>query len=249
MIQQPYIGITGFMNRKEIDIILRSMGSDEERFLMVGVLASEKTLLDLKNKWPNRYPKLEEIENIFYKHKQIINIIHYHTDNEYFIDELESLVIFAGEACNGIQLNITWPNPTILEFFKKSHPDKKIIFQVNGKMLSRPLKELYHRFLTDYNGLVDYILFDGSSGKGIPLDVDFLLPYFETFASVSCNNFNMVVAGGLHANNLQLLNPLIKIYPDLSVDAEGALRDRSDKLSIVKTKNYFREALKLFNPF
>lgn len=92
----PYIGITGFMSSDEVRLILdtfiksrpwvrNSFGQTvfrgkNDRILMVGVLASMKTLYGKTNKWPNRYPKIEDIKNIFLcNSKHLLNLIHYGT--------------------------------------------------------------------------------------------------------------------------------------------------------------------------
>ncbi|MDI6734376.1 MAG: hypothetical protein QMD50_02710 [Patescibacteria group bacterium] len=57
---------------------------------------------------------------------------------------------------------------------------------------------------------------------------------------------NFTVAGGLQAKNLDLLKPLIKEFPELSIDAEGKLRDEKDKLDFIAVKKYLEKAKEIF---
>lgn len=240
-----YIGVTGFTERSQIEVAMRSLYADQERKLMAGVLVSDKTLKGEKDKlYPNRYPSVDSLGNIFIKHQQLFNVIHFHSSDKYdWCDQLMRAVLFAGEdLCDGVQLNMTWADPGEIENFKRFYSDKKIILSVNQGMLKAAPNELLHRFLIDYDGIVDYVLFDASGGSGTELDSDFIGPYIKEFKFVT-DKVNLAVAGGLWSNNLRKLDPLLKIYPDLSIDAEGMLRDKYDDLSMIKARNYLNEAI------
>lgn len=58
-----YVGITGFMNRAEVDACLSAL--PKNMTLMCGVLVSQKTLRGERNKWHRRYPRIEDIAGIF----------------------------------------------------------------------------------------------------------------------------------------------------------------------------------------
>lgn len=133
---KPYIGITGFMSRDEVEEVLTVFPENSTRKLMVGVLASEKTLHGPTNKWPNRYP-----------------------DRSFDTDKTRE----------------------------------------------------YLRALED-------------------MDLD----------------IGLGVAGGLSAETLHLVEPLIEEFPDLSIDAEGRLRDESDKLDLTAAKRYAVKSLDMF---
>jgi len=68
----PYIGITGFVSAAEVKVAITSYRDacattrrDPTHDLMVGVLASSKTLDGEANKYPLRYPKRERIFDVF----------------------------------------------------------------------------------------------------------------------------------------------------------------------------------------
>ncbi len=63
MKKKPYVGVTGFMSSQEVIDTMKNINFKKaERLLMVGVLASSKTIRGGANKWPNRYPPLGEIK-------------------------------------------------------------------------------------------------------------------------------------------------------------------------------------------
>jgi len=111
---RPYIGITGFMSREEVDAMLALMPPDSKRMLMVGILANQKTLRNEPQKRPNISPVKEEIEKIFppfsindSENRVTFNLIHYNTrDASDLSDQL--FQIMCGD-CDGFQLNIAWP--------------------------------------------------------------------------------------------------------------------------------------------
>ncbi|MBI2450547.1 MAG: hypothetical protein HYV47_03355 [Candidatus Nealsonbacteria bacterium] len=111
MIKKPYVGITGFMRRQEVSAVLEQANL-RVRMLMVGVLVSSKTLSGRQNKWPNRYPKIKEMADIFPEDPNALNLIHYNTDEpETLANQLLELTDRGGHNLRGFQLNIAWPFP------------------------------------------------------------------------------------------------------------------------------------------
>lgn len=243
-----YVGITGFTDEDQVyqvtNLLLPDMLLQK---LMVGVLVSHKTLHGETNKWPNRYPKMDKIGQIFVKHPQVLNIVHYHTSEQTdLFAQLELVMKYAGDSCDGIQLNIVWPDPKEIQKFKKIFPEKKIVLQLSRTILNQPPDHVARRLVIDYEGLIDYVLLDASGGQGLDLDANFLLPYVEKIKLMP-QPVDIVVAGGLWSNNLYLLDPLLSVYPDLSIDAEGNLRDFNDNLWMIRVKNYLIESMTLFD--
>ena len=56
----------------------------------------------------------------------------------------------------------------------------------------------------------------------------------------------LVVAGGLSPTTLHLVQPLIEEFPDVSIDAEGRLRDHEDHLDLQVAGQYLSKAFKMF---
>jgi hypothetical protein len=243
---RPYIGVTGFMTEAEVEGVLTAIPQTPDYDLMVGGLMSSKTLHGLKNKWPGRYPKKEDFENIFLNHPNVLNLIHYNTDSPKFLaKELYEAAQFGGHWLDGFQLNIAWPNPVHIEAFKDSYPNAVFVLQVGrGAMAdcSNSPKMVAKILWEQYLNVVDAVLIDPSGGKGEPMDVAMMDAYlaaiYETHASEQ--RIHCVVAGGLCAATVPSINSLLAKYPGLSMDAEGKLRtpQPEDKLSLPEAIDY-----------
>src|SRR3989338_5761471 len=109
---KAYVGITGFTSQNDVLAVLDMLPQESPRKLMVGVLASQKTVfLGQQNKWPNRYPKAGDIAGIFPNHPNALNLIHYNTkETETLTDQLDRMVKIGGEHLVGFHLNIHCPS-------------------------------------------------------------------------------------------------------------------------------------------
>jgi hypothetical protein len=246
---KPYIGITGFMSRAEVEVILSKLSPSNNHLLMVGVLASWKTLRDVPNKWPNRYPPVGKIANIFSTDPRALNLIHYHTDeSETLLHDLCWLTDLGGKLLHGFQLNVKWPSPKILDEYRVKHPDKKLVLQIGGGAL----EEIKHspirmavRVAMEYNDLADYLLIDPSGGFGRDLDIEKTLDYLRALKEADIK-LTLGVAGGLNGFSVPALKKITDEFPELCLDAEGRLRDEQDTLDLKKTEHYLTESQKLF---
>lgn len=247
----PYIGVTGFMSSGEIKHVLdytHLKGSN--RLLMVGVLASSKSLEGLPNKWPGRYPKAQEIERIFINDDRCLNLVHYATKNPDTLEEqLVKITDIAGDHFNGFQLNMPFPNPKAIEHYLKRFPEKVIVFQVGGRafeLVNHSPYALAKRIVTEYDGLIDHVLLDPSGGTGQPFNPEVARGYLDQLAPHSAK-FGLGVAGGLSSQSLHLIQPLVADYKDISIDAEGRLRESvNDQLDTGAAVDYVAGALDLF---
>ncbi|MDO8668738.1 MAG: hypothetical protein Q7K65_00405 [Candidatus Buchananbacteria bacterium] len=242
-----YIGVTGFMNRNEVITILNCLPADTGRFLMVGVLASQKTLKGEPNKWPNRYPKMADIAGIFLEDNQALNLIHYNTkEPESLTEQLVKITDLAGPALDGFQLNLAWPDYEAILDYHKTCANKYIVLQIGAKalgMIGNSPQALAEE-VAQYEYLADHILIDQSGGYGTPLETEKIRAYLKALKNKGYN-FGLGVAGGLSSANLGLIQPLVAEFPYLSIDAEGRLRDTDDNLDLVATKAYVESAHKL----
>lgn len=247
--RKPYIGITGFMSLGDALHVLNAVPTNTNRLVMVGVLASLKTMRGIQNKWPNRYPTMDKIAGIFPDHPLTLNLIHYNTkEKETLGDQLIAMTRFGGANTHGFQLNIAWPEPDILREYKKVHPTKQIVLQVGGhafEMVNNSPERLALR-VAEYDEIVEYVLLDPSGGYGKPFDPDRAHDYLVALREKNLN-IGLGVAGGLSPSTLNLVEPLAKEFPDLSVDAEGRLRTQEDHLDLNVASEYLRKALAMFN--
>ncbi|MBU6370684.1 MAG: hypothetical protein KGH93_01430 [Patescibacteria group bacterium] len=251
---KPYIGITGFMLKREVDACLEVFPENEKCLLMVGVLASWKTVRNIRNKYPNRYPDMHGISDIFPDSAHTLNLIHYNTDDPETLDQQLTVLehSWGGEHLHGFQLNIPWPDPGSIEKYVKGHIERRgrlpsIVLQVGGyafTMIGNSPKRLAEK-IGEYDILVDTVLLDPSGGKGQLLDVDRMRGHLEALSAKNMQ-IGLGIAGGLSAETLDAVALLAKEFPRLSIDAEGRLRNKDDGLDLALAGAYVRKALRLF---
>lgn len=239
----PYIGVTGFISRDEVNEALKEVFLSEYR-LMVGVLMSSKTLRGEQNKWPHRYPKKDEVGGIFIDSERVLNLIHYSTDQpEGLPEQLKEITTLAGPYLDGFQLNISWPSVDSLKEYFEAYPEKTLILQIGSRALSKiESLEKFKELLTAYRPIISGVLIDESDGTGRLFDSDRASHYLQTASEVQ--GLGLGVAGGLQTQTLHQLYPLIEKFSGLSIDAEGGLRTPSpeDALSVSCMQDYLREA-------
>ncbi len=92
------------------------------------------------------------------------------------------------------------------------------------------------------------LLYDVSGGLGITLDPTTVKDEIEPLMQLVRRetNLRIGVAGGLSGHTVPGLAPLVEYYPEICIDAEGALRDVNDHLDLDAAKRYIEAALKLF---
>ncbi|MFH0779355.1 MAG: hypothetical protein V1928_00675 [Parcubacteria group bacterium] len=250
---KPYIGITGFMSRSEVDAILAEVPAELNRQIMIGVLASYKTLQHFKNSMPNRYPELEKIGSIFREHPKALNLIHYNTkERETLCAQLLGLAKIVGPNLHGFQLNISWPEPKELDVFHLQCDQKmKIVLQIGAgafRKVDDSPEKLARKVKAEYEGLIDYVLLDPSGGAGKQFDPEKAKEYLDALIDVNVNAA-LGVAGGLNAETLGPVATLAIHFPDLCIDAEGRLRDKDDNLDLTLALAYLRRARNIFSKF
>lgn len=248
--KKPYVGITGFMSQNEALGVLEIVPVNINRLIMVGVLASSKTLEGVPNKWPNRYPAADKIADIFPDDPRVLNLIHYNTKEPNALGcQLIAATELGGKNLHGFQLNIAWPSPDVIKAYKKVHPEKQIVLQIGGhafKIINHSPENLAAK-VAEYEGIIDYALLDPSGGYGKPLDPERIREYLLALQTKNID-IGLGAAGGLSPTTLDLLKPLAKEFPRLSVDAEGLLRTPEDHLDINISREYLRKLLLLIFP-
>jgi len=223
---------------------------DSGRLVMVGVLASQKTFQGQRNKWPNRYPKVGDIKKIFTDHPQALNLIHYNTkEPKTLCEQLLEIAKLCGPNLHGFQLNVAWPSYAAIMGYRSVHPRAKIVLQIGGhafEKVGHSPKQLAAEINWNYAGLVDYVLLDPSGGKGEPFDTERAREYLQAIKEER-TSAHLGVAGGLSPTTLELVEPLVSDFPDLSIDAEGRLRDHNDNLDLDLAKEYVMNAVNMFS--
>jgi hypothetical protein len=256
----PYIGITGVMNRAQVAAIgagALNLLYRTGRQIMMGVLVSSKTLAGETNKYPHLYPPVKTLKDIFTSDPRFLNLVHYSTDNPLWLREELSKIIKlfqSGEkknglnGLNGFQLNIAWPAISQLEDVKTAFPALKIVLQIGPQALEQAdySPEKIMAMVGGYLPFVDYFLLDDSAGFGKPLDADNLRPYLRELSDLF--SAGLVIAGGLGPDTLHFAEPLIKEFPEVSIDAQSGLQEKG-VLSINRSVEYIRRALEMYKQY
>lgn len=241
MKERAYIGVTGFMTKDEVLAVLNTLPAGFQRLLMVGVLASSKTIAGQKNKWPDRYPAVDNLPRIFTQHPLALNLIHYNTkDLGSLLQQLLWVDHLLGGDFNGFQLNIAWPDPKVLEQLHEQRPNLKIVLQIGAhafELVEHSPERLVQKIANEYLGLVNHVLLDPSGGLGQPFDPVKTKAYLDALHEFA-DRVGIGVAGGLGPDTLAPLKSLLMEYSYLSTDAEGKLRDSADKLNLLSVTNY-----------
>jgi len=251
----PYVGITDFMTfeqvKKMLTVFKAHLSSGSKRKLHVGVMMSYKTLLGIETKWSKAFPKKEEIAGIFGSN-DVYNCLHYadYGRNSGYLD-LARAISFGGIGIHALQLDMIWPEPAdISGGVHTSRKQIEVILQIGKKSIegadNNPETVAYK--LENYDGVIDRVLLDRSMGQGVTMDVETLIPFARAIRR-RFPNLGLVVAGGLGPSTTGLVEPIVKEFPDVSIDAKGKLRPSGDILDPVNwemAEQYLVEALKLF---
>lgn len=243
-----YIGVTGFMSRAEVNEALAMVPQRSTRRLMVGVLMNSKTLAGQQNKRSGRYPKKGVVADIFVNDPRTLNLIHYNTDYpETLLTQLVKITKLASPHIDGFQLNMAWPPISQLEDYWHAYPEKFLLLQVGDEAMTQvESMERFTELIGAYLPMIDAILIDPSGGKGKPLDAvkgaDYLRAVREYYPTLGIG-----IAGGLGPETLHLLNPLVKKFPELSIDAESLLRTPKpeDALCLDAMQTYLNGAFRM----
>lgn len=243
----PYIGVTGFMSRGEVDAALKTFGNPAlggERKLMVGALASSGD--GHKKKYPKRYPEPSAIAELFTSNPNALNLIHYATDDQSTLDgQLRKLLKLGGPNLHGFQLNVPWPNPRHLEVLQ----GKRVVLQISAKAMAmagdpEDIAACIDSYMV-HDGIVTDVLIDTSGGRGIPMDPDLVVSCVDAIADWH-PDLGIAIAGGLSADTVGGLRDIAGVYPWLSIDAEGRLRTDDDHLNVPATQRYIAASSAIF---
>lgn len=257
--QIPYIGITDFTSQKQVlemaKIFLKYERSRSRR-LAVGVMMSYKTLNNIPSRWSEIFPAKERIVEIFGSRNPacvpgvVMNTIHYanYKHEGDLCDQLRRVAEYGGPNLHAIQLDMTWPNPREVYNFRKYFPGVKIILQIGPQafeQVGNDYAKIVHGLFV-YGGSLEYVLLDKSAGKGKDLDSGSLLSLISFLSRR--NDLGIVVAGGLGPKTLQLLGDIPRLFPDVSIDAQGKLRPSGSNLDPIDWKmagDYLKKALQI----
>lgn len=258
----PYIGVTGFSSRAEIERALdafRHVGPVEAgslrianavneapsaaRLLMCGVLV--KDTFGPSHRYPGRYPAAETIADIFSDDPRALNLLHFCSSSTPDTATLMRLHDLGGPRCHGFQFNGAWPFRGDLMRLRQwaaddGRPVPRVVLQVRpGRSHIDPWG---HPSASHYGGLVTDLLFDASGGRGqvinvlrAGIEIERAMAHWSAVRPLPPYDWapiRFVVAGGLCAETMGSIRCLLGEYPELSLDMEGRLRTPDDKMDL-----------------
>lgn len=260
----PYIGITDFTTAAQA-AIMRALLDDEgcRHQLHVGVMMSYKTLHGLETKWADIFPPKESLQDIFVEREGVLNVLHYADyDNLSRIDDWIEALEWAGPAIDAIQFDMPWPNEEALATFRQYLVHRQRPVQFIIQVSERSMKEAGRQDVTTTRlqgyrdqDCMDYVLFDMSGGKGVPMDSDTLLSYM-CLTMFGIPDANIAVAGGLGPTTMYLAEPIVQEFAresiPISFDAQSKLRGSGSALDPVDwgfAAEYLRQAAMLLRRY
>jgi hypothetical protein len=254
----PYIGITDFTNfeqvTKMLEVFQRHKPENSRRVLHIGVMMSFKTLTGIETKWSKSFPPKEMIADIFRPSgKDAYYCLHYADYDHYTkFTHLAHGLEYAGPLVHAVQLDMPWPNPRVVaNGVHASRKQIEVILQVGKNAIeeaNNDPKEVVRR-LKDYEGVVHRVLLDKSMGRGLGMDALGLIPFAWAIKN-RYPDIGLVAAGGLGPDSIHLVEPLVKEFPDISIDAQGKLRPSGNALDPVDwemASEYLKKSLAILN--
>ena len=253
----PYIGITDFTDFEQVERMLQTfhahLAPNSKRILHVGVMMSYRTLNDIETKWAKAFPSKEKISDIF---RPIDGETHYYClhyadySGMTTFNDLSRAIGYAGPYIDAIQLDMPWPEPGLIaNAVHTSRRQIEVILLIGKNEMEQANNnpaEIIQR-LKDYSGVIDRVLLDKSMGRGLGMNANDLIPFAvairENFPSLG-----IVVAGGLGPETIHLVEPLVAVIPDISIDAQAKLRPSGNALNPIDwnmAENYLIKALQL----
>lgn len=251
----PYIGITGFMSQNEIERVLNVLPEGSDRLVMVGVLADNETIRGESSDFPKHYPHASSLGSIFLgssPHCKLLNLVYFNTnDPDHLLDDLCLVHEMAGMCCNGMRLNVAWPDKKALEKaleqYKKLFPDKTVVLQCFPKAIDEAgaPKQLAMR-VKEYEGLVDYVVIDQG---GMLLDPIFAAAHLYALTADVQTSIGVVLEGGLSAQTLSRQIVSLASNYRFSIDAQWNLRNEKDLLDVDEARLYLLTADNIFRKY
>lgn len=218
---------------------LRQNRKNPDRKIMIGVMAHPLTLHPEVGQGDPEcdgvrgvFPTKEQLAVGFTNDPDVVNTIHYAdlygpNPGQNVAQNLELCVQHGGENLHAIQLDLTWPKPEELAKFKENNPQIILILQVGKfalKEVNSDPQAVVDR-LRAYGDSIDHVLLDTSMGKGMGMEAGGLLPLLRLIRK-ELPDLGLAVAGGLGPESVDLLEPIAREFPDVSIDAQGNVKSK-----------------------
>ena len=258
-----YIGVAGLLAEHvwEVASFYEILVSKMKRppFLFLGMQTSRKKLnSELVNPVysgrMNSFGQISEATDLVQKFNFCKLIVHYNPSGGYYLDgACEHVLRIKNMEVDGIQwngLNIIEPNPDgdpYTHLLNMNELGLFSILQIGAKDyedIENFVQEIQDPF---FQTTASHLLFEGSSGRGIPLDEDKVVEWIKALRR-SNNNLGIAISGGIGIDSLNILTRIrgrLGYQESISIDAEGKLMD-DFHFSPDKAKKFLAEALKYY---
>lgn len=232
-----YVGVSGFMSRAEVNAALAALPVGLT--LMCGALVSAKTLRGERNKYPLRYPRVEDIANIFSDDPRCLNLINYSSDSEPSAADVARLQTLSGPRCHGFQFNGVLPSAATLSALAGG----TVVLQLRTELRTDGDLTPEFQACRALRGCDVHILIDGSGGRGVPIDATTAALWADCIRNQIGSHVGLAFAGGFNAARAWSMVAPIRKYR-ASIDAEGGLRDGPDGgvLNVDAMREYLQAA-------
>lgn len=258
---KPYVGVTGPVTVDEVRQVgqaFKEVGFTREsaHVPMIGILASYKTLngQPTQNK---RYPQYGDVQTLLREASHFgLPMIHYNSrERDTLTDQLDKILSNCEGLCEGVQLNIAWPDSIKLAEIRALHPNIPFVIQLSHSAMQNLTPEEIAKKIKEYGQIASYTLIDPSGGRGKEFDLNNSLAVYGAI-NLQAPNTIIGFAGGFRGDNLEekvkTLRDKLKTNK-FCIDAEGGLRDKlsnepgDDLLNMGKVREYLKQAAKVLS--
>lgn len=236
-----YVGVSGPTTREQVQGIVALIPPG--MLVAIGLLASKKTIEG--GECNARSPKPADIPGLWPDHPSVLRMLHYFTkDRADLAQQLGRAMSAAGARCDGIQINIAWPDVDAVARLRDRFPRARIVLQLGPSAIAEMRghgDKIAARVLT-YFPCIDDVLVDVSGGLGLSIDV---VGAYELLAPLAMlrqekTGFGLGIAGSLGSDvSIQLIAPLLRAFAPLSTDSETRMRTAKDEFDLERVLPYF----------
>ena len=246
--RKPYIGVTDFATRAQIEACKALIPESCGRILHAGLMCSVKTVRGQPTQmgWEKFWPTEEAIREMFVSDSLVLNCIHYVDYSEKPCRtkpaDLQEALRRAGPFVGAIQLDMLWPEEALLGALKGSNPQAEVILQVSSRAMEKRQDWDMHCEALCKAGLCDHFLVDFGMGRGIEFDPGVAVETVSRLAD-RIGDARVSVAGGLGPQTYANAGPVFEKWPGCGCDAQGKLRSSGsalDPLEMDRVEGYVR---------
>ena len=223
-----YIGLNGIPNRAWLSWLVERFVATGEHLnglqLGVGVLTSPKMLNGVPSRNAASWPSKEAIADIIITLPFVFNILHF-VDHGPLTDlqALEEASLAAGDALDALQLDMVWPDPVIVREFADANDHLRVILSLGTEARARiddDAETLIER-LKPYEDALSDVVLDQSGNPASAMNAALLEPLIYEIRARR-PDLGVTIAGALDKGMLRAIEPLIRKFPGLSIDAGAA---------------------------